>query len=167
MSLRDDFVVARRATPLLGRIKYRSNIVSQDESQFLLQIRVASSAFGPQAVMLQIGSISSQAVVGLAAAARGARINTRSCCSSASITACSFPLHCPPCGTAMRIIAFITDRAAVRDILAHLGEPTTPPAVAPARGPPLWQAVSAEHEPTPDPVLPPIPAYEIDQRIAW
>ncbi len=67
----------------------------------------------------------------------------------------------------MRIIAFITDRAAVRDILAHLGEPTTPPAVAPARGPPLWQAVSAEHEPTPDPVLPPIPAYEIDQRIAW
>ncbi|MEJ7668082.1 MAG: hypothetical protein WKH97_04970 [Casimicrobiaceae bacterium] len=46
MSLRDDFVVARRATPLLGRIKYRSNIVSQDESQFLLQIRAASSAFG-------------------------------------------------------------------------------------------------------------------------
>ena len=38
----------------------------------------------------------------------------------------------------MRIIAFLTDPAAVRAILAHLGEPTAPPPIAPARGPPLW-----------------------------
>ncbi len=50
MSIRDalTIVTAGRATPLLG-IKFRSNIVSQDESQFQLQIRVASSAFGPEA----------------------------------------------------------------------------------------------------------------------
>jgi hypothetical protein len=35
----------------------------------------------------------------------------------------------------MRIIAFITDGPTVRDILGHLGEPTTPPRIAPARGP--------------------------------
>jgi len=39
----------------------------------------------------------------------------------------------------MRIIAFLTDPAAVRAILAHLGEPTAPPRIAPARGPPLWE----------------------------
>ena len=67
----------------------------------------------------------------------------------------------------MRIIALITDLSIVRDILAHLGEPTAPPRIAPARGPPLWEATGAEHEPTSDPALPPIPAYQFDQRIAW
>ena len=33
----------------------------------------------------------------------------------------------------MRIIAFITDGPTVRDILGHLGEPTAPPRIAPAR----------------------------------
>lgn len=41
----------------------------------------------------------------------------------------------------MRIIAFITEVVAVRDILAHLGEATSPPRMAPARGPPLWERV--------------------------
>lgn len=27
----------------------------------------------------------------------------------------------------------------MREILAHLGEPTSPPHMAPARGPPLWE----------------------------
>jgi hypothetical protein len=49
----------------------------------------------------------------------------------------------------MRIIAFITDPSTVRDILAHLGEPAAPTHIAPARGPPLSEAVSAEHESTP------------------
>ena len=35
-----------------------------------------------------------------------------------------FPLRCTHCGDDMRIIAFITDGPAVRDVLAHLGEPT-------------------------------------------
>jgi hypothetical protein len=66
----------------------------------------------------------------------------------------------------MRLIAFITDPSTVRDILGHLGEPTAPPRIAPARGPPLWAAAGAEHDPTPDAALPPTPAYEFDQRIA-
>ena len=68
---------------------------------------------------------------------------------------------------AHRIIAFITAAPTVRDILVHLGEPTAPPRIAPARGPPLWETAGAEHELTPDPALPPTPAYEFDQRIAW
>ena len=55
----------------------------------------------------------------------------------------------------------------LRDILAHLGEPTAPPRIAPARGPPLWEAVSAKHAPTPDPALLPTPAFEFDQRLTW
>ena len=51
-----------------------------------------------------------------------------------------FPLRCTHCGGEMRIVAFVTDASTVRDILAHLGEPTTPPRSAPARGPPLWEA---------------------------
>jgi hypothetical protein len=47
-----------------------------------------------------------------------------------------FPLMCPLCGAQMRIIAFITDGPTVRDLLAHCGEPTAPPRIAPARGPP-------------------------------
>jgi len=39
----------------------------------------------------------------------------------------------------MRIIALITDGPTVLDILVHLGEPTTPRHIAPARGPPLWE----------------------------
>jgi hypothetical protein len=48
-----------------------------------------------------------------------------------------FPLVCPLCGGAMRIIAFITGGPTVRDILDHLGKPAAPPRIAPARGPPL------------------------------
>lgn len=77
----------------------------------------------------------------------------------------AFPLLCPKCGGEMRIIAFITEAVAVRDILAHLGEPTAPPRMAPARGPPLWEVPVAGHggdtqtQSTPD--------DEFDQRIAW
>jgi hypothetical protein len=78
-----------------------------------------------------------------------------------------FPLVCPHCSGAMHIIAFITDGPTVRDILAHLGEPTAPPRIAPARGPPLWEAAGAEHHPTADPAPPSIPASEFDQRINW
>jgi hypothetical protein len=45
-----------------------------------------------------------------------------------------FPLVCLNCGGAMRIIAFITDGPTVRDLLVHLGAPTPPPRIAPARG---------------------------------
>ena len=76
-----------------------------------------------------------------------------------------FPLRCTHCGADMRIIAFITDASTIRNILVHLGEPTAPPRIAPARGPPLWAA--ATHDPAADPLLQPAPAFEFDQRIAW
>ena len=78
-----------------------------------------------------------------------------------------FPLLCPLCGAEMRIIAFITDPSTVRDILDHLGEPTAPPRIAPARGPPLWEATGAAHDPSADPLLQSAPAFEFDQRLSW
>ena len=74
---------------------------------------------------------------------------------------------CPLCGAEMRIVAFITDGPTVRDILDHLGEPTAPPRIAPARGPPLWEAAAPEHDPPADPRLQPAPAFEFDQRLSW
>ena len=61
----------------------------------------------------------------------------------------------------MRIIAFISEAPAVREILTYLGEPTSPPRMAPARGPPLWEMADAG-----DPNAQPAPDYEFDQRIA-
>lgn len=84
-----------------------------------------------------------------------------------------FPLLCPKCGAQMQIIAFITEALSVRQILAHLGEPTSPPRMAPARGPPLWEMPDAEpgkRDPRAsqfDPQAQPAPDYEFDQRIAW
>ena len=49
-----------------------------------------------------------------------------------------FPLLCPLCGGQMRIIAFITHSADIRQILNHIGADSEPPHISPARGPPLW-----------------------------
>jgi len=76
------------------------------------------------------------------------------------------PLVCPKCGGEMRIIAFIIEAQVVRQILTHLGVPTSSPRMVPARGPPLWEAVM-ERQSTNDLVAQPEPAYEFDQRIAW
>jgi hypothetical protein len=48
------------------------------------------------------------------------------------------PLLCPICAGQMRVIAFITHSADIRQILEHIGAETEPPRIAPARGPPLW-----------------------------
>ena len=40
----------------------------------------------------------------------------------------------------MRVIAF-TDASMIYNLLVHMGQPTTPTRIAPARGPPPWQAV--------------------------
>ena len=48
------------------------------------------------------------------------------------------PLRCPNCGEPMRIIAFVLDAPTIERILAHIGEPTQPPAVLPARSPPQF-----------------------------
>jgi hypothetical protein len=55
----------------------------------------------------------------------------------------------------------------VRDILVHLGEATAPPRIAPARGPPLWEATGTAHDPSADPLLQSAPAFEFDQRLTW
>ncbi|MBM4182275.1 MAG: IS91 family transposase, partial [Betaproteobacteria bacterium] len=71
---------------------------------------------------------------------------------------------------AMRIIAFIDEGEAIRKILQHLGEPIAPPKLAPARGPPLWEAAAAEqagNDPQWDQAAQPAPDFEFDQRIAW
>ncbi len=56
------------------------------------------------------------------------------------------------------------DPSTIRDILVHLGEPTAPPRIAPARGPPLGDLPDAgpgSFDPQP------APEYEFDQRITW
>jgi hypothetical protein len=55
------------------------------------------------------------------------------------------PLKCPKCGEPMRIIVFVLDAPTIERILDHIGEPTQPPAVVPARPPPRdgWRRLSA------------------------
>ena len=61
---------------------------------------------------------------------------------------------------------FVTDAPASNPILTHLGEPTSPPEVAPARGPPLW-----DQAPEPlanwDDAPAPVPEFVFDQRLGW
>jgi len=79
-----------------------------------------------------------------------------------------FPLVCPHYGGEMRIIAFITDAGAVREILSHLGEPTSPPRLMKARAPPLWEMQGANMgEDEAQAQSAPESEYQFDQRIAW
>lgn len=78
------------------------------------------------------------------------------------------PLVCPKCGGDLRIIAFINEGPVIREILGHLGEPTSAPRLALARGPPLWALPATEQaERETDPQAQPAPDYEFDQRVAW
>jgi hypothetical protein len=45
-------------------------------------------------------------------------------------------LQCPRCGGAMRLVAFIIERATIVRILSHLGEATGPPRLAAICDPP-------------------------------
>ncbi len=78
----------------------------------------------------------------------------------------TFPLACPHCGTAMRIIAFVTETASVTCILQHIGKPTKAPVLSPARGPPSGETF--DQAPVFDPVAPPPePTFEFDQTVTW
>lgn len=85
----------------------------------------------------------------------------------------AFPLTCPNCATEMQIIAFITESAPVQRILNHIGEPASPPRIAPARGPPLWDEEGREtifldeERFSGDPLAQAEPPFEFDQRITW
>ena len=48
----------------------------------------------------------------------------------------AFPLICPTCQEPLTFVAFLTDLEPITRILAHIGEPTSPPLLHPARGPP-------------------------------
>ncbi len=84
-----------------------------------------------------------------------------------------FPLLCPVCGGQMRIIAFITHTADIRQILDHIGVEAEPPRITPARGPPLWDGCDAQMgdgvdvEPDWDDAAQPAPDFEVDQRVSW
>lgn len=82
----------------------------------------------------------------------------------------ALPLSCPICRSQMRIIAFINDAGNVGKILNHIRESSQPPRIAPALGPPLWEAAAAEqlenHPRCASPAQS-APESEFDQRIAW
>ena len=62
----------------------------------------------------------------------------------------------------MRLVGFITEPATVRQILEHVGEPTSAPAIAPARSPPLEMKIGQELA-APEAVFEAIPELEFDQ----
>ena len=84
-----------------------------------------------------------------------------------------FPLLCPLCGGQMRIIAFITHRADIRQILEHIGVEPEPAHISPACGPPLWEDCDAQVgegtqiEPDWDLASQPSPDFDDDQRVNW
>lgn len=73
----------------------------------------------------------------------------------------------------MRLIAFITHSADIRQILDHIGVESEPPHITPARGPPLWDECDAQIgdvmpiEPDWEGEAQPAPDYEVDQRVNW
>lgn len=78
------------------------------------------------------------------------------------------PLVCLKCGGDLQIIAFINEGPVIREILGHLGEPSSAPHLAPARGPPLRALPATEQaERETDPQAQLAPDCEFDQRVAW
>lgn len=47
---------------------------------------------------------------------------------------------CDRCGARMRLRALVTAAASIARYLRHLGEPTEPPPLSPARGPPFLES---------------------------
>jgi hypothetical protein len=97
-----------------------------------------------------------------------------------------FPLVCPTCQTPLTFIAFLTDPEPTTQILAHIGEATSPPLIHPARGPPQTELAMAngrvqqeeasqesfpddlDQSPEFDPADPePIPDDDLDQSQTW
>ena len=67
----------------------------------------------------------------------------------------------------MKIISFVNETPSVRAILEHVGEPTSPPAISPARRPPAWESASLDLDCAYDPLAQPEPEIEFDQRVQW
>ena len=63
-------------------------------------------------------------------------------------------LRCTRCGGRRRVIAFLIESPVTRAILAHLGLPAAPPALAPARAPPQGEFSGWRDEDFLDPTAP-------------
>ncbi len=61
-----------------------------------------------------------------------------------------FPLICPTCQTPLTFIAVLTDPQPIFQILAHIGEPTSPLLMNPASGPPQTEPAIAPGGGQPD-----------------
>ena len=73
---------------------------------------------------------------------------------------------CQNCGKPMRVIAFIQSDDSLNKILTHVGLPTKPPEISPARDPPGWHDVDQilafdDSEPQFE------PEFEFDQTVNW
>ena len=94
----------------------------------------------------------------------------------------AFPLVCQTCGGSLTFIAFLTDPEPITQVLAHVGEPTSPPLLHPPRGPPQstfdldgdsghgtprttgQDSLDLDQSPEFDPADPePVPDFEFDQ----
>lgn len=58
------------------------------------------------------------------------------------------PAICGRCGGEMKVVALVTHPDSVARYLRHLGEPTEPPPLTPARGPPYYQSRVLRRRPT-------------------
>jgi hypothetical protein len=74
-----------------------------------------------------------------------------------------FPLVCPTCGTALTFIAFLTDPEPITRILAHIGDPPSPPLIHPAGGPPQTELHMDHEEAQHDEVVQALPPDDLDQ----
>ena len=72
-----------------------------------------------------------------------------------------FALQCSRCGGRVHLVGFITEPAPVPQILEHVGERATAPAIAKARSPPL--AMNGQQLAGADGVFEAIPELEFDQ----
>ncbi len=52
---------------------------------------------------------------------------------------------CPKCSGRMKIIALVNSPASIERFLRHLGEPSEPPPLEPARAPPYYRSRVRRH----------------------
>jgi hypothetical protein len=78
-----------------------------------------------------------------------------------------FPLICPSCQTPLTFIAFLTDPLPITKILAHIGQPTSPPPLHPARGPPQTEFLVDLGGPSPEDVAQECLPDDFDQSPAF
>ena len=78
------------------------------------------------------------------------------------------PLVCPQCGGELKIVSFLTEADPIQRLLIHIGEPITPPRIAPARAPPDWLEADVDQTtPNDSEEAEPVPEFEFDQTVSW